>query len=54
MIDRLNDLGRRPQYANLNIEMEEGETAHTDDTQQLGKLMEEYYSTIREINGRIL
>jgi len=53
MIDRLNDLGRRPQYANLNIEMEEGETAHTDDTQQLGKLMEEYYKEVQDIKDNI-
>ncbi|KAG2373466.1 hypothetical protein C9374_012073 [Naegleria lovaniensis] len=56
MIDRFNDLARRPHYSNLNVEMEDqniDHTAHSDDTKELGKFMEEYYSEVQEIRENI-
>ncbi|KAL9648761.1 hypothetical protein ABK040_003697 [Willaertia magna] len=52
MIDRINELSRRPEYTVLNVELEEQEH-HTDTTQQLGKFMEEYYKEVNDIKERI-
>ncbi|EFC40811.1 predicted protein [Naegleria gruberi] len=55
VIDRINELSRRPQYSSLDVEMENRESsdAHSSETRELGKFMEEYYAEVQDIKDNI-